>query len=148
MKTDRLAKYYRSLAPDERLSLIIAACDREYFEERDRLVESAPRQVVSVPNHHFLAMALDDLAQRYVSRQLLFSCSTVDSSLMQCLLALSGMIAAVMSWRSRQSPTYRLGHELVWGLFQVRRQRVSCQQAAVSELHRDRPPDLVMGGQC
>jgi len=70
MKTDRLAKYYRSLAPDERLSLIIAACDREDFEERDRLVKSAPRQVVSVPHHHFLAMSLDELAQRYVSRQL------------------------------------------------------------------------------
>jgi len=70
MKTDRLAKYYRSLAPKERLSLIIGVCDREDFEERDRLVESDPRQVVSVPNHHFLAMALDDLAQRYVSRQL------------------------------------------------------------------------------
>jgi len=70
MKTDGLAKHYRSLTPEERLALIISACERGDREERDRLVHAAPRQTLSVPHHHRLAVALDHLAHRYVARQL------------------------------------------------------------------------------
>ena len=56
---------------------------------------------------------------RTTSEEWNFSVHSVGSALMQCLLTLDSVIADLTSWWSRQSPTHRLGHELVWGLFQA-----------------------------
>jgi len=70
MKSDKLTKYYSTLSIEERLPLIVAACDRGDTEERQRLIDSAPRETFTVPHHHRYAMALKHLSHLYLLRQL------------------------------------------------------------------------------
>jgi hypothetical protein len=74
--TDSLARHYDALAPLERLPLIMAAATRGDEAERDRLIQSAPRQTWSLPDYwgastalqavsHYHLLTLLDLAAGY-----------------------------------------------------------------------------------
>ena len=70
MTTKQQARYYQTLTPWERLTLIVAASVRGDGVEEDRLACSAPKQGFRVPDYWGLAEGLDDLAKQYVLKQL------------------------------------------------------------------------------
>src|SRR5579859_2918692 len=62
MNTDGLAKLYGHLTARERLPLIMAAAVRGDEEERRRLVDSAPKVELQVPDFFGLGKALAEAA--------------------------------------------------------------------------------------
>jgi hypothetical protein len=58
MNTNKLANLYDQLTPRERLPLLIAAGVRDDLAERERLIGSAPKQRILVPDYLELAQAL------------------------------------------------------------------------------------------
>jgi hypothetical protein len=61
-KTNRLARHYGNLTPDERFRLIVAAGARGDKLEQDRLVRAGQRITLSVQDHAPYAHALNELA--------------------------------------------------------------------------------------
>ena len=58
MNTEALAELYDRLTPSERLPLILAAHDRGDGAEADRLIRSAPRTRLWLPDYHGLCEGL------------------------------------------------------------------------------------------
>jgi len=69
MNSNHLAQYYRTLTPEERLPLIVSACERGDAVEEERLSRSAPRNGFHIPDYWGLAEGLDDLAKVYLLKQ-------------------------------------------------------------------------------
>jgi hypothetical protein len=70
MNINHLARYYQTLTPWERLPLIMAASGRGDSTEEQRLISSAARKAVRVPDYWGLSEGLDDLAKLYLLEQL------------------------------------------------------------------------------
>ena len=63
MMTDRLARHYDSLTPEERFRLIMAAWVRGDEQERDRLDTSAPCLTYRLPHHFGLGAAFREVRE-------------------------------------------------------------------------------------
>jgi hypothetical protein len=63
--TKGLAQHYDKLTPRERVPLILAASARGDQQERDRLMNSAPRVHYPVPDHFGLAMAFLEVSGQH-----------------------------------------------------------------------------------
>jgi hypothetical protein len=67
---DRLARHYPALVPDERLALMLAASARGDDAEHTRLVATAPRLPVVVPDTFPRAMAFREVLDRHRAERL------------------------------------------------------------------------------
>ena len=70
MTADRLAKHYPALRPDERLALMLAASGRGDDVEHERLLATAPRLPVVVPDTFPRAMAFREVLDRHRAERL------------------------------------------------------------------------------
>ena len=70
MTTSTLAKHYGQLTPRERVPLIEAAATREDETELARLVNSAPRTALRVPDYTGFATSLQEACFMYMMEQL------------------------------------------------------------------------------
>jgi hypothetical protein len=63
MNAKAIARYYSSaLTPEERFRLILAASERGDESERTRLVSTAPRITLTMPDHSPFAHAFHELS--------------------------------------------------------------------------------------
>src|ERR1700682_4117959 len=62
MDTTKLAKYYPTLTPWERLPLLLAASGRGDDTELQRLVATAPRRLLKVTDYYGLIQAFQEVA--------------------------------------------------------------------------------------